>query len=149
MKILSTKILIEVWKTKGLIIWDRYEVRPSRLEITLHTNPCSCLYETSSENKLGPISLISGAGPTRMSSSRFELELVRNFLHEKLEISPDHPLMKQRTRKTLLLGTKTRNADWNVCKNIALVSFQSHVNTSECFHFDGGLNSCRSHVINP
>ena len=64
----------------------------------------------------------------------------------KREISPDQPFIRQRTRKTLLLGTKSRNANQNVCKNMALVSFRSHVNTSEYFHFGSGLNSCRSHV---
>ena len=78
-----------IWKEKvtppmtwELITWDRYEVRQVRLEITPYTNPCSCLHETGSKNKLGPVSLISGAGPTRMSSDRFELGPVRNFLHE-------------------------------------------------------------------
>ena len=32
---------------------------------------------------------------------------------------------------------------------MALVSFQSHVNTSEYLHSGSGLNSCRSHVISP
>ena len=57
--------------------------------------------------------------------------------------------MRQRIRNGLLLGTKTPNAAWNVCKNVALVSFWSHVNTSENFHFGSGLNSCRSHAISP
>ena len=58
---------------------------------------------------------------------------VTNFSLRKREISPDQLLMRQRTRKTVLLGTKSRNADCNVCKCMALVSFWSHVNTSEKF----------------
>ena len=70
------------------------------------------------------------------------------IFHENTKALPDQPLIKQRTRKTLL-WTKTRYADCSVYKNMALVSFRSHVNSSENFHFGSGPISCRSHVISP
>ena len=41
---------------------------------------------------------------------------------------------------------KTWNAVRNNCNKIALVSFRSHVNTSENFHFPSGLISCWSQI---
>ena len=61
----------------------------TRLEIAPHTNPCC-------------------AEPTRMSSDRFEVGPVPNFLYEKAKPLPGQPLMWQRTRKALLLGIETR-----------------------------------------
>ena len=69
------------------------------------------------------------------------------FASWKRDISPEQPLMWQRIWNALLLVTKAWNPDWNVCKNMALVSFRSHVSTSEDFHFGSDLNSYWSHVI--
>ena len=46
---------------------DRYELRPVRLLIGLHTNACFCLHEAGLKNHLMPVSLIPVAEPTRMT----------------------------------------------------------------------------------
>ena len=132
--------------SKGLISWDRYEVRPAWLEIAPHTNPRSCLRETGSN-------ITSDRSHSFRVVDRHEwVQTGLNWSGTKLsswkrEISADQPLIRQRTRKTLLLGTNARNANWNFCKDVSLVSLRPHVNTSENFHFGSGLNSCLSHVI--
>ena len=47
---------------------------------------------------------------------------------------------------------KTLSAVRNICWNMAVALFRSHVNISENLHFGSGLNSFRSHVnlvLNP
>ena len=53
--------------SKALITWDRYELRPVRLQIGLHTNASYCLHEAGLKNLLMPVSLIPVAEPTRMT----------------------------------------------------------------------------------
>ena len=118
--------------SENLYLGSGLNSRPARFEIPGHANPCSCPLETGSKNKLRPL-------PTRTG---------KKFSSWKREISLDQSLTCQRMRKTLL-GTKTRNAVWNICLNIALVSFPSQENNSENFNFNSGLISHRPHVISP
>ena len=108
-----------------LFTWDRFE-KEARTGIT----DSGCWTDP---NEFRPVQTRTG---TKFSS-------------REREISIDQPLTWERIWNALLLGTKTRNLGWNVCKNMALVSFWCHVNTSENFKFGSGLNSCRSHVISP
>ena len=107
-----------------MITWDRYEVRPGWLEVAPHTNPCSCSHETGSKNKLRTVSLISGAGPTLMSSDRFKLALVGNFLDENAKSLRINHWCDEQERSCWEL-TKTRNTVRNICKSIALVLFRT------------------------
>ena len=71
---------------------------------------------------LGPVLLISGAGPTRMSSDQFELPPVRDFVHENTKSLQTINWCDERDKHCCWGSTKTRNLIRNICKNMALVS---------------------------
>ena len=136
-------------RIKGLISRDRYEVRPTQLEFTPHANLCFSLHETGFKHKLGLVSLSSGAGWTRMSSDRFQLGPAWNFLHENAKSIQTNHWFDEQKEHCCWEFTKNWNAVRKICKNMALVSFRSHLNVSGNSHFGSGLTSYRSHVFTP
>ena len=121
-------------------------MRPARREFTPRINPCSCLRKTGSKNKLGPVSLVSGVGPTQMSSDRSILDRYEIVLMKTLKSLRTNHWSGEQGKHCCWELMKTQNAVRNICKNMALVSFRSHVNTSENLHFGIDLNLYRSHL---
>ena len=132
----------------GAIIWDRYEVRPTRLQIAPYTNSYFRLHETDSKkisldqphfgcwtytNEFRPVWTWAGA----------------NFLCENAKSLQINHWCDEQEKHRCWEFMKTGNVAWNIYKIMALVSFRCRVNTFGNFHFGSGLNSCRSYVITP
>ena len=141
---MCTKITeIQNWSTQGLITCDRYEVRPTRLEITTYKNPCSCLHEIGSKLSADRSHSFRALNrhkrvQTDSNSDRYEIFFMktRHLSRSTIDVA--------KNKENIVAGNKTLNADWNISKNMALVSFRPHVNTSENVHFGSSLNSSRS-----
>ena len=93
------------------------------------------------------ISLSSVVGPTQMSSDRFEVGSVRNFLYENAKFLQTNHWCDEQEKHWCWKLTRTGNVVRNICKDIVLVSSWSHVNTSENVHIGSAMNSYLSHII--
>ena len=127
---------LPIFPSETSFTWIRYEVRLARLHIT----PLQILVY------MRRVSLISGAGQTRMSSVRLKLGSVRIFLRENEKCTQTYHWCDEQNKHCCWELMKTRNAVRNTCKNMDLISFRSRVNTSENLHFGNGLNSYTSHI---